>query len=152
AHRVGGAATLGIQAGQGRGGLFGGGVVDVTAAAALAGEQQGFGIGRNLVHLDAHAVDHADDVFDLLRIDDVVGEVIVDLGIGQVALLQALADQLLDVGLGGLTFVGHTAAPPRYWGEMNLLLYQPAAAAAGADGDRPVRTATGRSPDRRWSG
>ena len=72
-----------------------------------AGEQQGLGIGRNFVHLDAHAVDHADDVFDLLRIDDVVGQVIVDFGVGQVALFQALADQQLDVGLGGLTFVGH---------------------------------------------
>ena len=60
------------------------------------GEQQRFGIRRNFMHLDAHAVDHADDVFDLFRIDDVVGQVIVDLGVGQVALLQALADQQLD--------------------------------------------------------
>ncbi len=70
--------------------------------AAPAGEQQGLGIGRDFVHLDAHAVDHADDVFDLLRIDHVVGQVIVDFGVGQIALLQALADQELDVGLGGL--------------------------------------------------
>ena len=77
------------------------------AAAGLAGEQQRFGVGRNFVHLDAHAVDHADDVFDLFGIDDVVGQVIVDFGVGQVTLFQALADQLLDIGLGGLAFVGH---------------------------------------------
>ena len=62
-------------------------------------EQQRLAIGRNFVHLDAHAVDHADDVFDLLRIDDVVGQVIVDLGVGQVALFHALDDQGLDFGL-----------------------------------------------------
>ena len=48
------------------------------------------------MHLDAHVVDHADDVFDLLRIDDVVGEVVVDLGIRQVALLAPFGDELLD--------------------------------------------------------
>ena len=76
--------------------------VVVACAAGVVRQQQRLGIGRNFVHLDAHAVDHADDVFDLLRIDDVVGQVIVDLGVGQVALLQALADQLLDFGLLGL--------------------------------------------------
>jgi hypothetical protein len=64
------------------------------------------------VHLDAHAVDHADDVFDLFGIDDVVRQVIVDFGVGQVTLFQALADQLLDVGLGGLAFGCHVGAPP----------------------------------------
>ena len=48
---------------------------------------------------DAHVVDHADDVLDLLGIDDVIGQVIVHLGIGQVALLLAAGDQLSDLGL-----------------------------------------------------
>ena len=65
------------------------------------------GIGGNFMDVDAHAVDHADDVFDLLRIDDVVREVIVDFGVSQIALLQALADQELDIGLLRRTFVGH---------------------------------------------
>ena len=108
AHRVGGAAALGVQGGQRGGGLLGRGVVHVTATVGLAGQQQLLGIGRGLVDLDAHAVDHADDVFQLLRIDQIVGQVVVDLGIGQVALLQPLADQLLDVGLGSRrSFVGH---------------------------------------------
>jgi hypothetical protein len=82
AHRVGGAATLGVERTQRGGGFLGGGLVGLAAGGGV-GEQQRLGIGRDLVHLDAHAVDHADDVFDLLRIDDVVGQVIVDLGIGQ---------------------------------------------------------------------
>ena len=35
-----------------------------------------------------------------------------DVGVGQVTLFQALADQLLDVGLGGLAFGCHVGAPP----------------------------------------
>ncbi|MNE89694.1 hypothetical protein D3C80_1871360 [compost metagenome] len=62
--------------------------------------------------INAHAVDHADDVFDLFRVDHVVRQMVIDFGIGQVALFQALADQLLDFGLGR-TFVGHVVlAPP----------------------------------------
>ena len=106
AHGVGGAAAFGVE-GQRRGGFLGGGVVDFAIAGAVAGEQQGFDIGRDFMHLDAHAVDHADDVFDLLGVDDVVRQVIVDFGKGQVALFQALADQQLDIGLLGRTFVGH---------------------------------------------
>src|SRR5690606_30773724 len=72
----------------------------------------------DFVHLDTHAVDHADDVFDLFRIDDVVGQVVVDFGKGQVALFQALADQQLDIGLLGRTFVGHVCLRHRIgeWG------------------------------------
>jgi hypothetical protein len=98
AHRVGRATAFGVDRAQ-RGGRFLGGGFVRLAGARRVGEQQGFGVGCDFMHLDAHAVDHADDVFDLLRIDDVVGEVVVDFGVGQVALLQTLADQLLDFGL-----------------------------------------------------
>jgi hypothetical protein len=50
------------------------------------------GVRRGARDLDAHVVDHLDDVFDLIRIGDVVGQVIVDLGVGQVALLLALGN------------------------------------------------------------
>ena len=76
------------------GGFFGG--VFVGDRRRRIGHQQRFGIRRLFVHLDAHVVDHADDVFDLLRIDDVVGQVIVDLGVGQVAVLLAERDQVLQ--------------------------------------------------------
>ena len=44
--------------------------------------------------LDAHVVDHADNVFDLLGLDDAVRQVVVDFGVGQKALLLALGNEL----------------------------------------------------------
>jgi hypothetical protein len=44
------------------------------------------------VHRDAHVIDHADDLLDLLRIDDFIGQMIIHLGIGQVALFLAACD------------------------------------------------------------
>ncbi len=105
AHRIGRAADFGVDRREHGDGFFGRGVV-------IGGDRRfrhdRFGIGRNFVHLDAHVVDHADDVFDLLRIDDVVRQVIVDFGVRQVALLLALDDQGLDFGLLLLiVFSGH---------------------------------------------
>ena len=39
-------------------------------------------------------IDHPDDVFDLIRITDVIGQVVVHLCIGDVTLLLALGDQI----------------------------------------------------------
>src|SRR5690606_39929954 len=79
-----------LERGQRGGRFLGRGVVDLAVAGVVVAQQQRVGIGRDFVHLDSHAVDHADDVFDLIRIDEVVGEVIVDFGVGQVALFKAL--------------------------------------------------------------
>ncbi len=49
------------------------------------------------MHRDAHVVDHVDDILDLLRIDDIVRQVVIDLGIGQVALLLAAGNQILKL-------------------------------------------------------
>ncbi len=95
AHRVGGAADFGIDRRQHGHGFLGRGLVVGSGRSRRA---QGLGIGCDLVHLDAHVVDHADDVFDLFGIDDVVGQVVIDLGIGQVALFLALGDEHLDIG------------------------------------------------------
>ena len=90
AHRIGGAAEFRIEIGERRGGFFdrffigsGGGV----------GQQQRFGIRRLFVHRNAHIVDHVDDVFDLLRIDDFARQMIVDFSVGEVALLLAARNQ-----------------------------------------------------------
>src|SRR3977135_139608 len=62
-----------------------------AAASSIASSSAGavgatrLGVGCLLVHGDAHIVDGVDDLFDLLRIDDFRGQVIVDLGVGQVA-------------------------------------------------------------------
>jgi len=45
----------------------------------------------------------------LVRIDQIVGQMVIDLGIGQIALFQTLADQELDVGLLGGVVVRHVA-------------------------------------------
>ena len=63
------------------------------------GEEQRLGIRRLLVHRDAHVVDGVDDVLDLLRIDDLGREVVVHLGISQVALLLAARNEQLELGV-----------------------------------------------------
>ena len=96
AHRIGGAAEFGVEIGERRGRFFdrffigsGGGIR----------QQQRFGIRRLLVHRNAHVVDHVDDVFDLFRIDDLARQMIVDFGVGEVALLLAARDQQLQLRL-----------------------------------------------------
>ncbi len=71
----------------------------MSSAEPSLGHQQFIGIRGHLEDLDAHVVDHLDDVFDLVRIRNVFGEVIVHLGIGQVALFLALGDQAFEAGL-----------------------------------------------------
>jgi hypothetical protein len=58
------------------------------------------------MHRDAHVVNHVDDVFDLLGIDDPAREVIVDFCVGEVALLLAAGDQVLEL-LGLLVPANH---------------------------------------------
>ena len=50
------------------------------------------------MHRDTHIVDHVDDVFDLLRIDDVIRQVIIDLGVGQVTLFLAARTSRMITG------------------------------------------------------
>jgi len=49
------------------------------------------------VHFDPHIVDHAHDIFDLLGLDDALWQMVVDLGVGQIALLLASRYQLLQL-------------------------------------------------------
>src|SRR5213595_3180775 len=70
-----------------------------SSAGAEGCREQRLGVRRLLEHRDAHVVDGVDDVFDLLRIDDFRGQVIVDLGVRQVALLLAARDQELQLRL-----------------------------------------------------
>jgi hypothetical protein len=96
AHGVGGAAEFRIEVRERRGGLFdrfligGGGGIR---------EQQRLGVRCLLVHRYAHVVDHVDDVFDLLRIDDLARQVIVDFRVREVALFLAASDQQLELRL-----------------------------------------------------
>ncbi len=106
AHRIGCAADFGFHGRQRRRGFFRRRiVVRITGGGVI--EDQGVRIRRFFVHLDAHVVDHVDDVFDLFRIDDVIRQVIVDLRVGKEALFLALGDQVFE--LGCLFFIH------RYW-------------------------------------
>jgi hypothetical protein len=91
AHRIGGAAGFGFHGGQ-CGGGFGGG--DIVGGRVALGHQQLVGVGCGFKHLDAHVVDHLDDVFDLVRVGDVLRQVVVDLRVGQVTLFLALRDKV----------------------------------------------------------
>ncbi len=58
--------------------------------------QQRFGIRRLVIDLDAHVVDHADDVLDLLGVEHVVREMVVDLRVSEIAALLAQDDQVFQ--------------------------------------------------------
>jgi hypothetical protein len=64
--------------------------------------QQRVGVGRLVEDLDAHVADHRDHALDLLGVDQVVGQVVVDLGVGEVAALLAEHDQALEAALARL--------------------------------------------------
>ena len=106
AHRVGGAAELGVERRERRGGFLD--RLLVGGRRGLVGQQR-LGIRCLLVHRDAHVVDGVDDVFDLLRIDDLGGQVVVHLRIGEIALLLAAGDQQLQLRLAVL---GHRRHAP----------------------------------------
>ncbi len=91
AHRIGGPADVALHRRQGSHGLLGGRLVG-----GVIGHHQGIFIGRFLDDADTHVVDHADDVFHLIGIGNILGKMVVDLGIGQVALFLATRDQLLQ--------------------------------------------------------
>jgi len=67
AHRVGSAADVGLDRSECGGGLFGSGFIGIGF-----GQQQGIGIRGNLEYIDAHVVDHANDVFHLFRIGNIL--------------------------------------------------------------------------------
>ena len=95
AHRIGGSTRFGFDRGQ-RGRRF---FRRQFIGGAFTAGQQIVRIGGHLVYGDPHVVDHADDVFDLIRVGDVVRQVIVDLGVGQESLLLTLGNQLFQTGL-----------------------------------------------------
>src|SRR5215472_14483242 len=106
AHRIGGTPQLGVERGERRGGLFD--RLLVRRRGRLGGEQR-LGIRCLLVHRNAHVVNGVDDVFDLLRIDDLGGQVIVHLCVGEIALLLAARNQQLQLRLAVL---GHHRYAP----------------------------------------
>ncbi len=96
AHRVGGAAELGVERRQRGRSLFDGFLV---CGRGGVGSQERLRIRCFLVHRNAHVVNGVDDVFDLFGIDDLGRQVIVDLGVGEVTLFLAACNQELQLRL-----------------------------------------------------
>ncbi len=94
AHRVGGAAGFVFHGGEDGGGFLGGHLVGAFRTFV---HHDLIGIGGFLDHADAHVIDHLDDVFHLIRVGDGLGQVVVHLGVGQVALFLAQRDQKLQL-------------------------------------------------------
>ncbi|MCY1352729.1 hypothetical protein D9M69_390440 [compost metagenome] len=101
AHRVGRTADIALHRGQGGGGFFCGGFVGIGFR-----QQQGIRIRGSLEYVDPHVVDHADNVFYLFRIGDILRKVVVDFRVSQVSLLTTTADQFFQTRLL-LRFSGH---------------------------------------------
>ena len=97
AHRIGGAAEFAVHRDQGLSGFLGGSLVGFVDGVVV--QQQFVGFRGHFPDGDPHVVDHVDDVFDLIGIDDIVGQVVVYFGVGQVALFFAFGDQELELGL-----------------------------------------------------
>ncbi|CCJ86123.1 hypothetical protein BN133_2500 [Cronobacter dublinensis 582] len=94
ANRIGGAPDFRFHAGQHLGGRFFRVFVGVVR---VFSKQQIVGVRRFFHHLDAHIVDHLDDVFDLIGVDDIFRQMVIDLGIGQIALLLTTGDKKLKL-------------------------------------------------------
>ena len=94
AYRVGGAAEFGVGAGKGGFG-FGNSIV-VGHVGRVVGHQQGFAVGRFFGYLNAQAGNHIDDIVDLFGIRHIVGQGIVDFGVGDVAAFFTLQNQLSE--------------------------------------------------------
>ena len=109
ALRVRGAAGFLLNGSQCGGGFSGSNLI----SRPIALRHQEFICIRYLFeHLDAHVVDHLNDVFDLIRIRDILREVIVDFSVGRVTLFFSLCNQ----GFKSVadTWVGHTV-PAVVW-------------------------------------
>src|SRR5690606_31276726 len=104
AHRVGGAARFGFNSRKYRGCFFRRHFVSVVGVVS----HQQLGIGGFLDHRDAHVVDHLDDVFHLVGVGNRIRQVVVHLGVGQVALFLAKGDQQFQLRLL-LLFLGRHA-------------------------------------------
>ena len=61
------------------------------------GQDQRLGVGCFFMHRNTHVINHVNDVFDLFRIDYVIRQVVIDLCIGQVALLLAAGNQIFQL-------------------------------------------------------
>jgi hypothetical protein len=95
-HRIGGATDLALHGSQHCDG-FGG--RSLIRGGIAFGHHQGVDIGGLLKDTNPHVVDHLDDLFDLIRVGNVLRQVVVHLRVGQETLLPSPGDEHFDTGL-----------------------------------------------------
>ncbi len=88
---IGRAAKFTVDTGEGGSGLLGGVFVGGDGVVA---EVAVFEVGSGFVDGDPHVVDHPHDIFDLFRLDNAFGQVIVNFRVGQESLFLSLCNQL----------------------------------------------------------
>jgi len=103
AHRVGGAAKLAVHRGERGLGFFFGFFFGGRSRAGV-GQQQRFGVGRLLIDRHAHVVEQRHHDFERFGLGQLVGQVVVDFAVRQVAARLAELDQGLEVVAPGLGF------------------------------------------------
>src|SRR5690606_15853225 len=85
-------------------------VVVVGGHRRVFAHQERFGIRRLVVDRDAHVAERADDAVDSFGIDQVVGQMVVDFAVGQVAAVFAELDELLEAVAAGFVLFGRNGA------------------------------------------
>ena len=86
---VGRAAGFAFHRCQGGSGFFSSVFV---CAIGIFSQQQLIGFRRHFVYRNAHVVNHTNDIFDLIRIGDVSGKVVVHFRVGQETLFLSLSN------------------------------------------------------------
>ena len=89
ANRVGSASGFVFNSGKSGSGFSG---RDLVSRPVTFSQDQFVSIGGLLKDLNTHVVDHLNDIFDLIGFRNVLREVIVDFGVGEVALLLTLSN------------------------------------------------------------
>jgi len=98
AHRIGGAAEFGVD-GRKRDFRFLISLVVRYGSGGRVVQEQRFRVGRLLVHRYTHVIERADNSFDRRSLREVVGQVIIDFRVGQVAAFLAQLDECAHLKL-----------------------------------------------------
>ena len=94
--RVCGAANVAFDRCQCCRSFFGSGIIGGIV------HEQGFTIGSHFRYRNTDVVNHTDDVFNLIRVGNVIWQMVVHLSIGEVALLFTFGNEFFQSGLLGI--------------------------------------------------
>ena len=108
----------------------------INMAGDRVGEQQLFGRRCFIKHLDAHVIEGGDDGFNLLGVNQIIGQMVVDFGVGQVAAFFAQRDQIFQAQAARV----HVQRRGGRWHDlMHALAFAPALYRLGRSGRNGLR-------------